>query len=279
MSHPYNGITAVISTKHGKERLIAPIFEKLGVKKEHQEWDTDELGTFSGEIPRTLSQHETVIKKARIGMAKSGCKYGIASEGSIGADPALGFINSSLEAIAWIDDVLGFELVEYERGLEVVAAKRFFTQGEDLGSFLTTADFPNHALIVYPEGEKGPIYKGIAKNDELEAAISKCLTKSKTKRVVIESDLRAHMSPSRSKVIIRCAEKLISRLTELCSACGLPGFGKVGNLFGLDCEACGEQVLNAIKGEVLGCVKCDYKLEKLNGKTKANPALCPACNP
>jgi hypothetical protein len=279
MSHPYEGINAVITTKHSKEILIAPVFERLGIITTLVDWDTDQLGTFSAEIPRTLNQSDTAIKKARIGMAQSGSKYGIASEGSIGADPLLTFVNSALEAIVWIDDVNGFELIENERGLEVVAAKGSFTKDDDLETFLRSADFPNHALIVYPEGVKAGIYKGIRTLEELEEVFLDCAAKSNTGRVIIESDLRAHMSPSRAKVIVRCAEKLVSRLSELCPSCQLPGFGKVGNLSGLGCEECGKDVSSAIKGEVLGCVKCDYKFEKLNGKTKANPGSCPSCNP
>jgi hypothetical protein len=279
MVHPYKGITVALSTKHSKEHLIAPILAKLGIKTEHQEWDTDQLGTFSPETPRTLSQRDTAIKKARIGMSKSGCNYGIASEGSVGADPILPLVNSTLEMIAWVDDVNEFELVEYERGLEVVATKKVFKEGDDLEKFLRSADFPNHALIVYPEGGKGPIYKGLRGREELEVALKDALAKSNSESAMIESDLRAHMSPSRAKAIISCAEKLVARLAELCPTCNLPGFGKVENLAGLNCEECGEVVPNAIRGEILGCVKCDHKIEKLNGKTKVSPANCLVCNP
>ena len=279
MAHPYRGITVALSTKHSKELLIAPVLAKLGIQTEHQEWDTDQLGTFSPETPRTLSQRDTAIRKARIGMSKSGCSYGIASEGSVGADPSLPFVNSTLEMIAWVDDVNEFELVEYERGLEVVATKKLFKEGDDLETFLNSTDFPNHALIVYPEGEKRPVYKGLRGREELEVALKDSLAKSNSGSAIIESDLRAHMSPSRAKVIMRCAEKLVARLAELCPSCALPGFGKVGNLVGLNCEECGEVVPNAIRGEILGCVKCDYKIEKLNGNTKVSPANCLVCNP
>lgn len=279
MAHPYKGITVALSTKHSKELLIAPILAKLGIQTEHEEWDTDQLGTFSPETPRTLSQRDTAIKKARIGMSKSGCGYGIASEGSVGADPILPLVNSTLEMLAWVDDVNEFELVEYERGLEVVATKKVFKEGDDLETFLRSADFPNHALMVYPEGGKGPIYKGLTGRAELDVALKDALAISNSGSAMIESDLRAHMSPSRARVIMSCAERLVARLAELCPSCDLPGFGKVGNLAGLNCEDCGEVVPNAIRGEILGCVKCDYKIEKVNGKTKVSPANCLVCNP
>lgn len=279
MIHPYNGIRAVVTTKHKKEKLIAPIFQKLGIELLHFEWDTDQLGTFSTEIPRALTQHETVIKKARVGMARIGHRYGVASEGSVGPDISLPILNSTVEAITWVDDVNGFQLVEYERGLDVVAVKESFANFDGIDEFLKRADFPNHGLILYPEGEKDPIYKGIRNRSELEAALDQCLKKSSKKIAVVESDLRAHMSPSRSAVIAKCAEKLVDRLSKLCPSCQLPGFGEIGRLSGLPCESCGEEVVTALKGNVLGCVKCEYKFEKLNGKTDASASSCLSCNP
>jgi len=97
-NHPYCGAKAVIATKHNKGILVAPAFSKhLDLTVEEVMVDTDELGTFSGEIERVGSVREVVIKKAELGMAESGSPIGIASEGSIGADPLLPFINSDIE--------------------------------------------------------------------------------------------------------------------------------------------------------------------------------------
>jgi len=96
---------------------------------------------------------------------------------------------------------------------------------------------------------------------------------------VINNDLRAHMSPSRSAVIAKCAEKIVDRLSKLCPSCQLPGFGEMGRISGLPCESCGDNVITALKGKVMGRVKCEYKLEKLNGKTEARASSCLSCNP
>ena len=276
MSHPYRGIQAVITTQHEKEKLLAPALETLGIELVHHKFDTDSLGTFSGEIPRGLPQRETVTKKARIGMDATGLKYGVASEGSIGADPIIPFINSAIESIAWVDDATGIEIIEFERGTEVVAVKTEVSSIDGLGDFLERADFPNHALIAYPASKKGLIYKGLRELAALEDAISSI---TKTESAIIESDLRAHMSPSRSEVIQRCAEKLALRLTCLCSVCGAPGFGTIGNLYGLSCEQCGESVERVIRGELYGCAKCEFREEKLNGKSGVSAAQCERCNP
>jgi len=276
MSHPYRGVEAVITTQHAKEKLIAPALAPLGIELVHHNFNTDSLGTFSGEIPRTHSQRETAFKKARIGMEVTGMKYGIASEGSIVADPLVPLINSAIESIAWIDDVTGIEIIEFERGTEVVAVKTEVSSIDDLGDFLERADFPNHALIAYPASKKGPNYKGLRELAALEDAISSI---TKVESAVIESDLRAHMSPSRSEVIQRCAEKLAVRLACLCSGCGTPGFGAIGSICGLSCEQCGEIVERAISGELRGCAKCEFREEKLNGKSGVSAAQCERCNP
>ena len=276
MSHPYRGIEAVITTQHSKEKLIAPALTALGIEIIHHRFDTDTLGTFSGEIPRTLPQRDTALKKARIGMDAIGIKYGLASEGSIGPDPIVPFINSAIESIAWIDDVNEIEIVEYERGTEVVATKIEVASFDALGDFLDRADFPNHALIAYSASKKGPIYKGLRDLVELERVVGELI---RTGSAIIESDLRAHMSPSRSEVIRRCAEKLAKRLQELCARCETPGFGVIANLYGLSCEECGEKVEQAVRGELQACAKCEYKEEKLNGKVSVSPAQCLRCNP
>jgi hypothetical protein len=276
MSHPYKGIEAIITTQHHKEELVAQALAPLGIKVIHHKFDTDLLGTFSGEIPRALSQRETALKKARIGMAAQRAKFGIASEGSVGADPLVPFINSAIEALAWIDDLHGIEIVEYERGTEVIAVKTEVSSPNALGDFLERADFPNHALICYSTSEKGAIYKGLRDFAALEEALQEI---TKRGSAVVESDLRAHMSPSRSEVIKRCAQRLANRLSRQCNECGAPGFGTTSNLYGLNCEECGELVAKAIRGELESCAKCSNKQEKLNGRAKASAAQCEGCNP
>jgi len=87
------------------------------------------------------------------------------------------------------------------------------------------------------------------------------------------------MSPSRFAVIAKCAEKLVDRLSKLCPSCQLPGFGEIGRLSVLPCESYNEDVVTTLNGEVLGCVKWEYKLENLNGKTEASASSCLSCNP
>jgi hypothetical protein len=61
----FKGRSLLIATKHKKEEVIAPIFEReLGVKCfVSADFDTDELGTFSGEIERKFDPITTARKK------------------------------------------------------------------------------------------------------------------------------------------------------------------------------------------------------------------------
>ena len=66
-------------TCHQKETVVAPILEKQGFAvRVETSFDTDTLGTFTGETPRPASMRDTARRKARIGMKASGQTIGIA---------------------------------------------------------------------------------------------------------------------------------------------------------------------------------------------------------
>uniref|UniRef100_UPI00404732A9 DUF6671 family protein n=1 Tax=Flavobacterium sp. TaxID=239 RepID=UPI00404732A9 len=81
----------LIVTKHKKEQVIAPLFEKeFGVNCfVSKEFDTDLLGTFSGEISRKYDALETLKQKCLQAMELEGYDLAIATEGSFGNHPAV----------------------------------------------------------------------------------------------------------------------------------------------------------------------------------------------
>lgn len=134
--------------------------------------DTDQLGTFTGEIERHTSPHETAIQKARLGMRETGLLLGIASEGSVGPDPVVPFIHSNIEHLVLVDDQNGIVISEIHRSFEITAATITAAPDQDLTSFLEKADFPNHALIVRPNTQiKSNCIKGITDYEQLMDAI------------------------------------------------------------------------------------------------------------
>ena len=280
-SSTYSRKEAVITTKHEKGKLVAPAFQKiLGLQVSECNTDTDTLGTFTGEIERKQSPRETVLIKARLGIEKSGVSIGIASEGSIGADPYIPFINSDLEMMAFVDAEHDIEIVESLRSTEIVTATKIIHAQDDLTEFLQRADFPNHKLIV--RTQKRPTtfcIKGIDDEYSLRKAIDSVKNEDPDGVVVIESDLRAHCSPSRQKIISELSAKLATRIKQRCPECDAPGWGVVTYVKGVPCSACKRISENAIKEEVLGCSKC---LHQQSGKIIANlldPSRCDWCNP
>jgi len=280
-AHPYVHKKIALTTKHDKLRLIKPAFDEyVGCELFEVNLDTDQLGTFSGEIERVASPRETAIQKARLGMRETGLLLGIASEGSVGPDPVVPFIHSNIEHLVLVDDENGIVISEIHRSFEITTATITAAPDQDLTSFLEKADFPNHALIVRPNTQiKSNCIKGVNNHERLIDAIDTSSQLSPNGFVVIESDLRAMHSPSRQRNIEEVAKLLAKRVNQLCPNCQMPGWGRVGYEKGLNCSECERENLDAIHQEKLGCVKCDHiELGKVISST-LSPAQCNFCNP
>ena len=276
----YSGKVAVLTSKHQKLPLIAPAFEKhLGMKVLETALDTDQLGTFTGETPRTATPLDTAIAKARLGMKASGSLFGVASEGSIGPDPLVPFTVSNIELVVFVDDERGIIVYEPYRSFEIAHATTTASHGDDLQDYLQQVDFPRQKLIVRPNAGGGEIEKGIGELSELQRAIAIAAAASSDGLARIECDYRAMHSPSRRLNIAKAAELVAIRLTQICSKCDCPGFGKVTYERGLSCEGCGTFDADAITAELKACVSCDHtELGQLIALT-LSPAKCQSCNP
>lgn len=284
MVHPYKGHTVALATKHQKEEVLGPIFQSsLGLKIfVPPNLDTDLLGTFSGEIQRIGTPHEVAIKKARWGMRVSSLSLGLASEGSFGPDPRLMFVPSDHELLAFVDDNLGIEVIEQVIDLETNYGSQSAKTLDDLADFLVRAKFPSHGLIVEPNSgfQVGYLFKGITDPADLHKAIAACAAVSHDGLARVQTDMRAHMNPSRRAVLRQVAQKLVLRLATLCPQCATPGWGMVDSVKGLPCEWCHSET-SLTRQEVYGCVKCDYRdvTPRNDGLQFAPASLCPSCNP
>lgn len=280
--HPYQGSSAVISTKHGKGALVAPAFAKiLGVSVAEISVDTDLLGTFSGEVERIGTPVEVAIKKAKIGMAAAGAHLGLASEGSVGPDPTMPFLNSNIEVMVFIDSNLGLEISQVHRSFEITTGRKLVVSAdEELGEFLEKSGFPEHKLIV--RSANTPMQfceKEIGSEAQLRAALQRAFEVVPGEEIVIESDFRAHCSPSRARNIANVAQLLAERISATCPICTTPGWGVVGYENGVHCELCKREVSEIAKSEKLGCTKCAYQVTgKLLHET-VDPGQCQWCNP
>lgn len=282
--HPYRGRIAALATKHQKERVLEPPLQAaVGLKLcVPEDVDTDLLGTFSGEIERVGTPLEVVLRKARLGMDAVGLTLGIASEGSFGPDPLVPFVPVDHELLAFVDDDLGIEIVE-----QVLSPRTNFAYAtgrtiDDLQNFLAQARFPSHGLIVRPNSglEPGLLFKGIMTFDALEEAVERCASVSEDGLAHVETDMRAHVNPTRQQVLRKVAVQLGQRLATLCPECRTPGWGLVDVVRGLPCEWCGGET-DLVRAEIHGCPRCTYRqtYPRRDGLRLAAPDNCPWCNP
>ncbi|MBU3666301.1 MAG: hypothetical protein FGM15_10575 [Chthoniobacterales bacterium] len=277
---PYAGASFALLTKHGKERAITPRFAAaLGATIAVTDaFDTDTLGTFTREIPRFGNQLDAARKKAELAIKLTGCPLGLGSEGSFIPGPfGLGSLN--LEVIT---------LVDRHRNLVITGAVRqpghhasgTFETWDALAAFAGKAKFPTHALVLRPDDENHPhIRKGLTDHGALRAAYDECLALAKAGAVFAESDLRAHLNPTRTENIGAACDDLIARMMRACPACDAPGFGLARLESGLPCSWCGEPT-NDWKAEEFHCVACPHIESKpRTDRHKADPGFCPHCNP
>ena len=95
----------------------------------------------------------------------------------------------------------------------------------------------------------------------------------------IQTDMRAHLNPTRMRAIERAALDLVRRFRSRCPVCSYPGFDVTERLPGLPCEWCAEPT-QVIKREVLSCAACAHRIERPAGdRVAADPGNCDRCNP
>lgn len=278
---PYAGRRIALLTQHGKEGVIGSVLgPALGCRVERVGgYDTDQLGTFTREIPRAGTQLEAARRKARIGMERSGLPLGLGSEGAFGPDPMVGMIPWNVEFLIFIDDEQALEIVGVAQD-NANHQHRLVAEWAEAVGFARQTGFPDHHLVVRPGGENDPrIHKGIADWGALRRAFAVARTQSASGRVFLESDLRAHANPTRRTNIRRAAEDLLARLRSLCPSCGAPGFWLVERVAGLPCAACGAPTRET-RATVHGCLKCAHReAREQDEPCCADPGRCDYCNP
>ena len=244
-SHPYTGRSAALATMHGKLPLIAPTFgEQVNLQVINVSINTDAFGTFTGDIARTMTPIATAEAKAREAMERSGLQLGLASEGSIGTDAVIGFLVLDTELLVLVDD---------QRGIVISEA------------------FSSH--------DTSCAVKGITDRSELNQVIAQMRDSRRYEQLIVESDLRAHYSPSRRRNIRQAAHRLAARVGRLCPNCSCPGWGTTQTIFGLPCRWCGTTCQSVPRAHIWGCYACDHLWVKELDDEFSDPKHCPACNP
>jgi hypothetical protein len=125
-----------------------------------------------------------------------------------------------------------------------------------------------------------PVAKGIREPKALQVAIATAAGLSADGKALVETDMRAHMNPTRMAALGRLAEQLAGRLRCVCPDCAAPGFGLVDTENGLPCEWCGGPSV-MVRHQIFGCANCDYRERRPrpDGLLHADPGKCMTCNP
>lgn len=268
-------------SRHAKERVMAPIFrEKLGADLcVDFGYDTDQLGTFTREIPRLLTQREAAARKARLAIERTGLPIGVGSEGAFGADPHFGVSPWNLELVVLVDAEREVEIVGIDEG-PATFAHLVTDKWIEVQIFARDQGFPLQHLVVRPHGADDPrIRKDISLWSSLQSAFDWARRLAGDGRVFIETDGRAFANPGRMTRVARATEDLVRRLLSCCPACGTPGFGEVKRNPGLPCAACAEPTAEPLE-TTHECLKCAHRIcLPVPSGTWADPAHCNACNP
>lgn len=275
----YRGCRLPILTQHGKEELLAPVFlERLGAHVERVTgFDTDRLGTFTGEVSRAGSQLEAARRKAELAMQLGGGVLALASEGAFSPDPVSGFLPWNYELVLFQDDSAGLEVIGRAHG-PAVSGRVVLHQEEQLRQLAERVGFPAQQLVMRPVAGD-VLHKGLARWDALWSAFEQCRRMGQGGEVEVEPDLRAHANPTRQCVILRAAADLVDRLATLCPRCASPGFGRERDVSGRPCRDCGWPTRMPV-GAIWVCPVCRHEEPRgLVDDTLADPSTCEQCNP
>lgn len=283
-AHPYFGCKAALATAHGKAAAIAPVLRsRLDIEVVVPAGlDTDSLGTFTGEIARGGTMEDALVRKAQLGLAATDLTLGIASEGSYGPHPNIPFIGVGLEQMILIDTVLGHRIKESLFDDRPVFESAEVEDLAALKPFIERSRFPSHAAIVRPLERADPerLFKGLQRIEDFENAVRLCIEASPARRALVQTDMRAHMNPTRMQTIARLADRFVDRLLSLCPMCDAPGYGRTGTRTGLPCMDC-RWPTELVRDEIYGCRACGETetRPRSDGLRVTGPQNCPNCNP
>jgi hypothetical protein len=238
---PYCNKVAVLTTMHGKEKVIAPVLKDgLGLTVGRAMGvNTDRFGTSSHDIKRTGSQLDAARAKIAAGFEDAALpRVGLLSEGSFGPHTFIPFLALGRELVLLIDRDTGLELIGHDASIDTNYGHAIVSDLEAAAAFAERPRFPVHGLIVMAcSGEKPApervLIKDIVDQTSLFHAVQRAIDICGF--ALIEADMRAHRNPTRMAAIERAAQDLVRRYMSRCPACAWPGFDVTERIAGLPC--------------------------------------------
>ncbi len=276
----YAGTVIAMGTRHGKERQVAPVFaDELGARVVAPPGiDTDQFGTFAGEVPRILTPVAAAVAKARLAMGAARVPYGLASEASY--DAWYGMLARHTETLVFLDDVRGLQIVESITTPGAPGLARLIGTPDEAVAAATRFGFPEQGAVVKATvGGRVQVFgKGITDAEALGSAADAATAAADDRHASLEPDLRAHHNPSRRHILSSLARRLARRLATRCRHCSAPGYGLMAVHSGLPCRMCGCPT-PLIAADSHGCTACGYSETVERVGATAEPCFCPHCNP
>jgi hypothetical protein len=270
----------LIVTKHGKSSVIGPAFENAFDLKVNisSVFDTDTLGTFTGEINRIDDAVSTLRKKCEMGMAAENYDLAVCTEASFGPHPSVFFMPAHEEWMMLKDLKNNLEIIEKELVTDTNFSHQKIENLNDLEKFAQKIGFPHAGVILKFSNDDSKFFiKDSATWAELTRNYE---TYQFTHQCDAETDMRAMNNPKRMQVIEQLTKKLIAKINSLCPSCNTPGFGVIKAEKGLPCELCGSPTRSTYYF-LKGCQDCDYTEKQMypHEKTTEDPMYCDYCNP
>lgn len=277
----FDGRDLIIGTQHKKEKVIAPLLEKVlkvnCIIPEH--FDTDIFGTFSGEVERKHDPLTTAREKCLHVMKLYNCDLAVASEGSFGPHPEMYFIPADDEIIVLIDSKNDLEIKARHLSIDTNFSGKAIGSKSELLTFAKSVLFPSHGLIIRKaKDDHSEVVKGIVDEETLVKVYSQFLANHGT--VFVETDMRAMYNPTRMINIEKATHKLAEIASSICPNCETPGFGVHSLKPGLPCNLCGLPTRSTLS-YIYKCQRCTFVEEKKypNKKLQEDPMYCDNCNP
>ncbi|NDA60731.1 MAG: hypothetical protein EBX50_01690 [Chitinophagia bacterium] len=270
-----------IVSQHRKQESFEPALSgRLGFECETvTEVDTDLLGTFSGEVERTLAPLECAREKCRQALSYCSDGYLLASEGSFGAHPTLGWVATGEEWVVFYDIKEQFEVVVRNATLDTCFFGEHITSEQQCLQFLQKVGFPKQGIILkYTREHPQHILKNLHTEQEVVDKVAEWLASGAVP--YIETDMRAMYNPTRQRHLIQMGHLLADTLSRICNACGWYGFSVTSVERGLPCGCCGNAT-ESVLAEIYTCKKCAHSERKRfpRGIEQENPQFCNYCNP
>jgi hypothetical protein len=261
-------------TLHGKESLIAPALTRrwqarLSVSAG---FDTDSLGTFSGEVERRLSPLDCALHKARQAVLLTGAEFGLGSEGSFGPGP-WGFGVFNQELVVCVSAHSDWTVIGGHTAPVAVEECRYGDAGQQ-ESFWQR--LPDGQGVIVISGQR--IAKGLQSRAEVIEQLALWHGEQVPGDARLMYDLRAHQSLIRRATLALAINNLLDRLDSHCEHCGRPGFWPDHPEPGLPCADCGGPT-NSLRARRARCDGCGREQITAVDAVYADPATCPRCNP